>query len=300
MSSGQRDRQAPRAPLASRSLSVPSFHPGVFAVGALVLGGVLVGAAVGCTGPKIRHNEERSQTIEAGDASALEVHVANGSVTVSVGTPGQVVLKADVRAEAKTGQRARELCGATRVDARREGGKVLIQVEEKAGFGEIVAVDLDIKVPARMKVAAKTSNGTIKVGGVGGAVELESSNGTVYATEVTGSASLKSGNGDIRLAGTPGQVLAKNGNGSIDLKLGGPLSAESQISTGNGTVEIELGPTAGAELQAVVGLGSIEIDPRLGAFQGAKEGKAQGRLGKGGAPLLINTGNGSIKIRPQP
>jgi DUF4097 and DUF4098 domain-containing protein YvlB len=262
----------------------------------LLLSLVLV-LAGGCRGPRVRHVEERSQTIAAGDARALEVSTRNGTVEIQPGPGGTVEIKGEVRAEAKTGQRARELAGVTRLAARRDAERVLVTVEDGAGYGESVSVHLRIQVPRGLRVAARTQNGAVRVGGIGGAVDLETSNGAIDATDVVDEARARSSNGRITLDGAPGKVSAQASNGAIVLKLRRPLDAPSQVTTQNGSITVELGARAGAQLIAEVGNGSIRIDPSAGKVSGAERGHASGRLGVGGESLRLQSSNGSIAVR---
>lgn len=83
-----------------------------------------------------------------------------------------------------------------------------------------VSIDYEIRVPRSMLVrTANTTNGSIKVTGVNGTVELHTSNGSVTAANVDGAVSAATTNGNLTLwvaPDLPATLEASTTNGSLD------------------------------------------------------------------------------------
>jgi DUF4097 and DUF4098 domain-containing protein YvlB len=109
-------------------------------------------------------------------------------------------------------------------------------------------------------------------------------------------ATLETVNGSIEARAT-GPVKATTVNGGIDVVVD-RLSGTSGVTleTVNGTIRVQLPATADADVRASVVNGSI--DSKL-ALAGEKRSKRslRGVLGTGGAPVALETVNGSIELR---
>jgi hypothetical protein len=142
-----------------------------------------------------------------------------------------------------------------------------------------VTVDFTVKVPADVRFAAKTVNGSVTAQELGSDVE---------ATTV---------NGGIKLS-TEGRAQAETVNGSVRARLGRADGSEPlAFRTVNGSLRVELPEGASADVDIATVNGSITTDFPL-TIQG-KWGprKARGSIGGGGRALSLETVNGSIELR---
>jgi hypothetical protein len=139
-------------------------------------------------------------------------------------------------------------------------------------------VEITVAVPKGMKFSGWTANGSVEAEGLDGEVEAHTQNGSV------------------RIA-TLGIARASTVNGSIQAKLGatrwdGTLAFESV----NGRLDVELSPGVGAQLKADTMHGSIHVAPPLDGAR-IEDTRVEGRLGKGGGGLRLQTVNGPIDVR---
>jgi hypothetical protein len=142
-----------------------------------------------------------------------------------------------------------------------------------------VRVDFEVRVPAGVRLVARTVNGAIKADGLQGPVE---------ATTV---------NGSVRV-GTTSYASAATVNGSVVVSMGDarwtePLSFE----TVNGEIRITLPSKVDADVRAETMNGSIDSDFPVTVNGRFSRRRLQGTIGKGGRRLDLQTVNGDIVLR---
>ncbi len=119
-------------------------------------------------------------------------------------------------------------------------------------------VDLYVSVPARSRIEAKTTNGTITAEGVDGTIEFIAANGDIEARGKPTEAWLETINASIDFEGSGSQVDARTVNGNIDLRgVAGELSA-SAIS---GSIHVDATDLERVELKTLSG--SIRLSASL-------------------------------------
>lgn len=142
-----------------------------------------------------------------------------------------------------------------------------------------VAVDFVVRVPAGVRLAAKTVNGGIEARGLRGDVEAQSVNGGVDVA-TTGTAIGESVNGEVRLtmgeANWEGTRRAASVNGKVTVVLPADANVEVHGSTVNGDIESDF---------------PITVRGRFGPR------RMTGTIGSGGRQLELETVNGGIEIR---
>lgn len=142
-----------------------------------------------------------------------------------------------------------------------------------------VQVSFKVRVPAGVRLIARTVNGGIEAEGLQGPVE---------AVTV---------NGGVRLS-TSGYARAETVNGSIVASLGsaawpGPLS----FTTVNGEIRLTLPAGLDAEVRAETVNGSIESDFPVTVHGRFSKRYLHGTIGRGGPRLELETVNGSVELR---
>ncbi len=214
-------------------------------------------------------------------------------------------------------------------------GRTARLVGRAGGWGQLVfgpgGVRVKVRVPERCsleldtgggaieveeiegEVRAHTSGGSVEVSEVRGRIELETSGGSIRADEIDGDVVAKTSGGSVRMSEVAGSVEARSSGGSIELReVGGPVVARTgggsirvrftarpggELSTSGGSIEAEIPEGAGIELDASTSGGRVELARDL-AFDGERERmRAVGRLNGGGAPLVLHTSGGSIRVR---
>ncbi|MGB6596583.1 MAG: DUF4097 family beta strand repeat-containing protein [Candidatus Acidiferrum sp.] len=164
------------------------------------------------------------------------------------------------------------------VDAKPNDVSVVTRYPQNEGVE--VAVEYTVRVPhgARLEHIG-TVNGTVKVAGVDSVEDLHTVNGNIEVYEGGGSVHARTTNGNVHLElshflGEKG-MAAETTNGSVLLAVPQDTQANLEARSLNGNFYSELPFSQEATLL-----------PR----------EMRGKLGKGGAPIRLNTINGGIQI----
>jgi hypothetical protein len=134
-------------------------------------------------------------------------------------------------------------------------------------------------------------------------VEIVSTNSNVELANLqTAAVSINVQRGDIELEDVGGTVASHTTTGDTHVRLTEATAAARAPQAFNGIhgdIEIELPADTNAELKAETIGGDIEIDEEFGIkVEKRMVGQqAAGRIGKGGAPVVVKTVSGSIKIK---
>lgn len=226
------------------------------------------------------HCELRALSTSAGTVPFSVSGMANGSISVEGWEGSEVRVTARVIARnAGSARAAADLARSVEVRAASGG------VEVEGPRGGILnrsswSVDLRIQVPSGTDLDLRTSNGAIRVTGVGGAVSARTTNGALNLDGVRGSVDARSTNGAVTV------VLAGGGTGSRSVDL----------QTTNGSIDLRLPASVGARVQARTTNGRISSDFPL-EIEGRRQNQATGMLGDGSGNVTLRTTNGSIRLR---
>lgn len=142
-----------------------------------------------------------------------------------------------------------------------------------------VKVEFRVRVPARVRFAGRTVNGSVSV------------------RDLAGDVRVRTVNGSVRIA-TAGHAEARTVNGSITASMGradwtGPVAFE----TVNGTITLDLPSDTNAELRASTTNGTITSELPLTVQGEVSRRRLRGVIGTGGRELRLETVNGSIRLR---
>jgi hypothetical protein len=140
-----------------------------------------------------------------------------------------------------------------------------------------VNVEFVVKVPAGVRVAARTVNGAIE------------------ATGLAADAAAETVNGSITLE-TSGTARAETVNGSVQVSMGrADWTSDVAIKTVNGSIDVTLPRSASTTVDAETVNGRIGSDFPVDGGQATKR-RLTGTIGAGGRGLALETVNGSIQI----
>jgi hypothetical protein len=227
---------------------------------------------------RVAHCEVRETRLAAtGD---LEVNARpNGGITVRGWDRDEVLVRARVRAQARTGEEAREL--ASQVSVVTEGGRIRSEGPrwenwDRRGW----TVSYEVFVPRRTDL------------------DLTSVNGGLNVSEVEGELQLSTTNGGISLERVAGSVRGRTTNGALDVRLTGDRWNGSglDLETTNGSVTLTIPEDYSARLETRTQNGGMSIDFPI-TLQGRIGKRIETNLGGGGAPIRVETTNGAIRIR---
>lgn len=233
---------------------------------------------------------------------ALDVRTFNGAVEVRDGPPGQAHIAWTKVGSGETQAEAEADLKNVEVGVRSDSWKVYV-VAKRLDSREIGASGASIvaTVPKGTPVYLRTSNGGIRVIGVGSGGDVETSNGGVEIAGGRGDWVAKSANGALRIDGSYDGLEATTSNGAI--RFSGTLDADrrataSSLSTSNGAIDVEFSTDAHLHLSAHASNGSLSCDLPYAPGGRLDKHDAELDLGAGGkATLSLRTSNGAIHVR---
>ena len=142
-----------------------------------------------------------------------------------------------------------------------------------------VEVEFEVLVPAGVGFTGRTVNGGVEAYALAGPVEAHTVNGSIEVS-------------------TTGPAAASTVNGSITARMGsGPREDRIAFNTVNGQITLELPDSVDADVRASTVNGTIESELPLTVQGSFSRHRIEGRLGRGGPGLELETVNGSIRLR---
>ncbi len=244
-----------------------------------------------------------------------ELHVKTGDGSVHVETGDASEIQARVSTEgwriAPEGVTITESQTGNRVD-----------IEVKLPKGHLGwptghrSVSVTVRVPSQADLDVHTGDGSIEVKPVSGRLTLGTGDGSITADGLQGEIHLHSGDGSIRATGLAGRLQADTGDGqmtvrgrfdALDLQTGdGGIDAAAEqgsrvesawtLRSGDGGITLRLPAELDADLDAHTGDGRIDLDRPVTVSGTISPSAVRGKLGSGGLPLRIQTGDGSIHL----
>jgi hypothetical protein len=142
-----------------------------------------------------------------------------------------------------------------------------------------VKVNFTVRVPTNLRFAATSINGSVTAEDMGRFVRADSVNGSVRVSTKQW-AELSSVNGSLEArmgsADWTGTLKISTVNGSIDLKMPSEFNADVRFSSVNG---------------------HLDSDYPLSANGSIGNHRVEGRVGSGGRKLVLDTVNGSVRLK---
>jgi DUF4097 and DUF4098 domain-containing protein YvlB len=130
-------------------------------------------------------------------------------------------------------------------------------------------------------------------------LRLDSTNGGLSVQDVSGEVALETTNGGLSLQRVSGDVTGRTTNGGIQVELAGKAWEGDglDLSTTNGGVDLEVPEGFSADLMARTVNGGVRSDVPVALRGSRRDRRIEAKLGKGGAPIRVETTNGGIEIR---
>lgn len=224
------------------------------------------------------HCEVREMRLPA--TGELSVNAGpNGGITVEGWDRAEILVRARVRTQARNEEEARELASEVRVE--QGNGRIRSEGPRDSDWNRRNwSVSYEVFAPRRINLVLASVNGGLRVSQVEGDLELSTTNGGISLEQVAGAVRGRTTNGglDVRLAGN-----RWNGSG-LDLR------------TTNGGVTLTVPEDYSARLETQTVNGGMQIDFPV-TVQGRIGKRIEADLGRGGAPIRVETTNGAIRIR---
>lgn len=206
------------------------------------------------------------------------------------------------------------------------GNHVNFELKEKQHFGVHFQIGnrhsphVTVETPAAVDLEARTADGSLKVSGLEGIIQLRSGDGSVDVSDVSGALRLTASDGSIRIHNVKGTLESRNsdgsisiegrftglqvhtGDGSVDVTLaeGSQLTTSSRIESSDGSLKLHLPKSLSADLDIHTSDGRIncELPLTMEGFNSSSDSKhsLRGRLNNGGTLLAIHTSDASVTI----
>jgi hypothetical protein len=204
------------------------------------------------------------------------------------------------------------------------GDHVNFELKEKPHLGIHIGnrrePHVAVETPSSLDLEARTADGSLKVSGIEGTLELHASDGSVDVSDVAGSLRLTASDGSIRIHNVTGTLESRTSDGSaeidgkftglevhtgdgqlqVTLAEGTQLNTASRIQASDGQVTIRLPRQLAADLDIHTSDGGIKCDLPLtmnGYDSSHTSGhELRGHLNGGGVPLEIHTSDGNVTI----
>jgi len=242
----------------------------------------------------------------------LDVENSSGSVNVTRGNSGSVVIHAEIRTNhwmMGGGSEGDVKDVEQNPPVKQDGNTIRIMKPENYRH---LSINYEIQVPEQTTVDSSTGSGSQTVEMVKGPVSVSTGSGSVKVRQVGAETQASSGSGSIELHEIDGPARVKTGSGSINADgIGGAFHGE----TGSGHLELRV--TAPGEVYATTGSGHLElngVDGKLYAHSGSGHIQVSGtprgswelHAGSGGVDLQIppnvgydvdaHAGSGSVNV----
>lgn len=232
----------------------------------------------------------------------LKAHLISGSIIVTTGASGQVVVESTAaRAPRREDRNAPP--GMHRIDGggygfnAEEDHNVVTVSQDFANMGSNMS--LNIQVPVNTSVELKTINGGhIDVTGVSGDLDVQNVNGSITLKNVSGAVAAHTMNGGLTVSldrVTPDKPMSFTAmNGQVDVTLPADTKAKLRLKTMNGAVYSDFDVKTEPDTSKPV----VEDSRGQGGRYRIRMDRAVvGTINGGGPEISFQTMNGTILIR---
>ena len=216
---------------------------------------------------------DRTFPLSPGDSVSLTN--VNGSIAVEGWDRDAIEIHA-----VKTAKQSAFALALVGINLDSEPGRLSISTAYPQGSDIEVSVDYTLHVPRRVVLQ-----------------QLSTVNGTVRVRGVQAQGELRSVNGDIDVASSEGAFSAHTTNGGIHVELLRLTSSDAlSLDTVNGSVALVLPRNAAASLDARSLNGNFHSELPVTLLSTYSPHGIHGRLNGGGAPVQLQTVNGTIRV----
>lgn len=199
----------------------------------------------------------------------------------------------------------KETVAELQIEAAQTGNHISVTVRQPRNmgihWGNSASARLIVSAPASSDVDARSGDGAIDIEQISGRVTLHSGDGSIRAHNMSGYVDVSTGDGSIDVDGRLSALRAHSGDGGVKIRAAAGSDAGEgwEISTGDGAVSLEIPEGFSGELDARTGDGGVDVrNVALSNVIGEiRRNRVRGRLGSGGPPIKVRTGDGSITIR---
>ncbi len=218
---------------------------------------------------------------------------SNGRIEVNSWDREEVEIIAFKKVRAGDRDEAQRLLDKLEIDVSTSGNEVEIITETPnkyrnsgffswlfgGGWNESYSVQYELRVPRKVEMNLKTTNGTVRIEDVSGRFSLKTTNGKIVADKISGVIRCKTTNGPIKVFLE--EVTSDD---------------EMRFHTTNGSITVYLPEDFGGEVDLKTTNGSIQTDFPLQVKSGYSKKSIRGLINDGIGSIECRTTNGSIRL----
>ncbi len=262
--------------------------------------------------------EEKRFTVSG--TPEVRVTTFDGSIEVRSWDRPEVLVEIEKRGPTK------ESIDALEVVSSQKGTLIELEVKRprRESFSHVAfyrspSARLIVSLPRRADVRGRTGDGSIRLQGIEGRIELRTGDGSIRVADVSGELTFDTGDGSVTVEDAEGRLAIESGDGGVSAsgkfaavrlrthdgsivyraQPGSSMASDWDISTGDGSVSLYLPSDFSAELDAQTGDGTIRNELRIAPGENGNRHRLRGRLGAaGGRMIRVRTGDGGIRLRP--
>lgn len=235
------------------------------------------------------------RTFETSAPIILDVSTVRGTIDVTVGDPGRVVVTGTVtvRVAWDVPHNAIELAKkiAAAPPIRQDAQTITLRPPSETTERNAVTVAYEVRVPPTTTVLAVTESGATTVRGVNSSVTVKTQSAAVDLQQLGGVTDVSTGSGAVAIDGVAGALKVTTSSSGITARA---LGNNVRIRTQSGLVVAELTATGDADVET----GSSAI--RLRGARGAVHASSQsGHIEVGGAPnrpWTLDSGSSAVDL----
>ncbi|MGZ4788468.1 MAG: DUF4097 family beta strand repeat-containing protein [Terriglobales bacterium] len=160
-------------------------------------------------------------------------------------------------------------------------------------------VEIEIHMPRQGRVDLKTGDGSIRLTGLKGDMNVTSGDGGQEIVDVDGVLRARAGDGHIHATGRFDGLNLHTGDGRIEAtaRPDSTMKSEWELHAGDGSVTLRLPEKFAANVDFATHDGHLNVDMPVTVSGGRlRENSMRGTLNGGGNLLTIHTGDGSIRV----
>lgn len=289
------------------------------AVSGLVLSVCLLGSACTVTVDSESHIARDEKRFSVSGTPEIRVTTFDGSIEVRSWDRPEVLVEIEKRGSTK------EAVDALEIVSEQKDGTIELEVKRprRESFSNVAfyrspSARLIVSLPFRADLRARTGDGSIRLEGLQGRIELRTDDGSIRVARAAGELTCGTGDGSVTVEDAEGRLAIESGDGGVSVsgKLasvhlrtrdgsivyraepGTSMADDWDISTDDGSVSLYLPPDLSAELDVQTGDGAIRNELRVAGAEDGNRQRLRGRIGAAGGRLIrVRTGDGVIRLR---
>lgn len=159
-------------------------------------------------------------------------------------------------------------------------------------------VEIDLEVPSGSHLDLHTGFGDIRGDNLRAQARVDTGFGSIHFPEFSGQLNGETGFGDVTADGRFDSLELKSGFGSVkaEANSGSQIHSNWRLESGFGDVSLRVPFDLNADIEAETGMGHVSTDVPLAVTETSSHSSLRGQLGKGGSPVELQTGFGSVHL----